>query len=65
MDSHGPSASPNRDGRLALCRLGSDAVQTANRTIEEFSRQVVTANRAATPAPRITEIVNTTSKLVA
>ena len=58
MDSHGPSASPNRDGRLALCRLGSDAVQTANRTIEEVSRQVVTVNRAATPAPRITEIVS-------
>ena len=38
--------------------LGSDAIQTANRTIEDVSRQVVTANRAATPAPRITEMVS-------
>ena len=58
MNSHGPSASPHRDGRLVVCRLGSDAVQTANRTIENVSRQVVTANRAATPAPRITEMVS-------
>ena len=58
MDSYGPSASPHRDGRLVVRRLGSDAVQTANRTIEDVSCQVMTANRAATPAPRITEIVS-------
>ena len=58
MDSHGPSASPHRDGRLVVCRLGSDAVQIANRTIEDVYRQVVTVHRAATPAPRITEMVS-------
>ena len=57
MDSHGPSASPHRDGRLVVCRLGSDAVQIANRTIEDVYRQVVTVHRAATPATRITEMV--------
>ena len=57
MDSHGPSASPHRDGRLVVCCLGSDAVQTANRTLEDVFRQVVTAKRAATSAPRITEMV--------
>ena len=58
MDSHGPSASPHRDGQLVVCRLGSDAVQIANRTIEDVYRQVVTVNRAAKPAPRITEMVS-------
>ena len=57
MDSHGPSASPHRDGRLVVCRLGSDAVQIANRTIEDVFCQVVPANLATTPAPRITEVV--------
>ena len=58
MDSHGPSASPHRDGRLVVCGLGTDAVQTANRTCEDFSRQVVTTNREATPPPRITDMVS-------
>ena len=40
-----------------MCRFGSDAVQTANRTIEDVFCQVVPANRAATAAPRITEVV--------
>ena len=57
MDSHGPSASPHRDGRLVVCCLGSDTVQTANRSIKDASRQVVTAKHAATPA-RITEMVS-------
>ncbi len=56
--SHGPDASSHRDGRLIVCRLGSDAVQTADQTIEDVFRQVVTANRAATPAPRITAMVS-------
>ena len=57
MDSHGPSVPPHRDGRLVVCCFDSDAVQTANRTIEDVFRQVVTAKRAATPAPGITEMV--------
>ena len=40
-----------------MCRFGADAVQTANRTIEDVFCQVVPANLATTPAPRITEVV--------
>ena len=58
MDSHSPSASAHRDGRLVVCRLASDAVQTANQTIEDVFRQVVIANHAATPAPPITDMVS-------
>ena len=56
MDSPGPSAFPYQDDRLVVCCLGSDAVQTANRSIEDAFRQVMTANRAATSAPPITEM---------
>ena len=41
-----------------MCRLASDAVQTANQTIEDVFRQVVIANHAATPAPPITDMVS-------
>ena len=58
MDSHSPSASTHRDGRLVVCRLASDAVQTANQTIEDVFRQVVIANHAATAAPPITDMVS-------
>ena len=58
MDSHSPSASTHRDGRLVVCWFGSDAVQAANRPIDDVFRQVVTANRAATPAPRITDVAS-------
>ncbi len=47
---HGPSASTPRGGRLVVCRFGSDAVQTTNRTIENVFCQVVPANLATTPA---------------
>ena len=56
MDSPGPSAFPYQDDRLVVCCLDSNVVQTANRSIEDAFRQVVTANRAATSAPPITEM---------
>ena len=41
-----------------MCRFGSDAVQAANQTIEAGFRRRVTANRAASPTPRITGVVS-------
>ena len=57
MDSRGAAASHYRGGRLVVCCHGSDAVQTTNQKIEDISRRVQIGNRAATPAPPITEIV--------
>lgn len=58
MDSRDSSGSIHRDGRLVVCRHGSDAVRAANREIEELSSRARAANRAATPAPAITEMVS-------
>ena len=58
MDPNGPSTSLHRDGRLVVCFLGSDAVQTVNRTIEHISRVVKAANSDALPPPDVTGIVN-------
>ena len=58
MESHSPSVSTHRGGRLVVCRFGSDAVQAANQTIEAGFRRRVTANRAASPTPRITGVVS-------
>ena len=58
MDPNGPSTSLHRDGRLVVCFLGSDAVQTANRTIEHISRHAEAANSDALPPPDVTDIVN-------
>ena len=57
MDPNGPSTSLHRDGRLVVCFRGSDAVQTANRTIEHNSRCAEAANSAALPPPDVTDIV--------
>ena len=48
---------PTRDGRLVVCRFGADAVQSVNRSLGDVLGRVVNANRAATLAPRITEVV--------
>ena len=58
MNPHGPATTHHRDGRLIVCRAGPDAVQTANRTIEQHCRVGQNVNRAATLPPRITEIVS-------
>ena len=47
----------SRGGRLVVCCHGSAAVQTTNQKIKDISRRVQIGNRAATPAPPITEIV--------
>ena len=56
MDSPGPSTFPYQDDRLVVCCLDSNVVQTANRSIEDAFRQVMTANHAATSAPPITKM---------
>ena len=53
----GPTASRHRDGQLIVSRLGSDTVETTNRTIGDFPQNTATTNQAATPAPRITEMI--------
>ena len=54
MDAHGPAASTHRDGRLVVCRFGSEAVQDANRQIEGALDGVRASDLVASPAPRIT-----------
>ena len=39
-----------------MCRFDSDVVGTTNRAVEDVLRRVVTANRAATSARRITNV---------
>ena len=52
MDSHSPSASHYRDGRLVVSRQGRDAIRTINRSFEEISRLAKAKNpSAATPPP--------------
>ena len=52
MDSHSPSASQYRDGRLVVSRQGRDAIRTINRSFEEISRLAKAKNpSAATPPP--------------
>ena len=57
MDSHKPSASTHRDGRLVVYRCGSEAVQDVNRQIEDVLGGVRTSNRGTSPAARITDVV--------
>ena len=52
MDSHKPSASTHRDGRMVVYRCGSEAVQDVNRQIEDVLGGVRTS-----PAARITDVV--------
>ena len=47
MDSHKPSASTHRDGRLVVYRFGSEAVRNVDRQIEDVVGGVLTSNRGA------------------
>ena len=58
MDSHSPSASTHRDGRLVVYRFGSEAVQDANRQIEDALGGVRSADSGASPAPRVTDVIS-------
>lgn len=58
MESHAPSISTHRDGRLVVCRFGSDAVHAANRTIKDAFRQRLPANPTASPIPLFTDVAS-------
>ena len=57
MESHSPTTATHGAGRLVVGSFGSGAVQHVNRMIEDTLRGLVTGHRAASPTPRITDVV--------
>ena len=62
MDCHSPAASQYRDGRLLVCHLGCDAIQSTNRTIEEASCLAKDRNPSAAAFPRVSRMVTVHDK---
>ena len=52
------TASRHRDGRLVVSHLGIDAIQVANRKLEEITWRDRATNPAASPPPPVTDMVS-------